>query len=64
MESQRLAVDLETTLATDIVEWEVVKARVKRLVKRGSTLGADKNHDVAEFVWCRETCHRTSDRFY
>lgn len=46
-----LAVDLETTLATGTAEREAAKAMVARSVKRGATLGADKNYDVAEFVW-------------
>lgn len=46
-----LAVDLETTLATGLAEREAAKAMVERSLKRGSTLGADKNYDVAEFVW-------------
>jgi hypothetical protein len=45
-----LAVDLETTLATGTAEREAAKAMVARALKRGSTLGADKNYDVAEFV--------------
>jgi transposase len=45
-----LAVDLETTLATGTAEREAAKAMVARSLKRGSTLGADKNYDVAEFV--------------
>jgi transposase len=46
-----LAVDMETTLATGTAEREAAKAMVERSVKRGSTLGADKNYDVAEFVF-------------
>ena len=46
-----LAVDLETTLATGTAEREAAKAMAERSVKRGSTLGADKNYDVAEFVF-------------
>jgi transposase len=45
-----LAVDLETTLATGTAEREAARAMVARALKRGSTLGADKNYDVAEFV--------------
>lgn len=45
-----LAVDVETTLATGTAEREAGKAMVERSVKRGSTLGADKGYDVAEFV--------------
>lgn len=45
-----LAVDLETTLATGTAEREAAKAMVERSLKRGSTLGADKSYDVAEFV--------------
>jgi len=45
-----LAVDLETTLATGTAEREAARAMVERALKRGSTLGADKNYDVAEFV--------------
>jgi transposase len=45
-----LAVDVETTLATGQAEREAARAMVERAVKRGSTLGADKNYDVAGFV--------------
>lgn len=45
-----LAVDVETTLATGTAEREAAAAMVTRSVKRGSTLGADKGYDVAEFV--------------
>ena len=45
-----LAVDMETTLATGTAEREAAKAMVERSLKRGSTLGADKSYDVAEFV--------------
>lgn len=45
-----LAVDVETTLATGTAERDAAKAMVTRSVKRGSTLGADKGYDVAEFV--------------
>ncbi|MBZ0093915.1 MAG: IS5 family transposase [Sulfuricella sp.] len=48
--SNGLAVDVETTLATGTAEREAAKAMVERSVKRGSTLGADKGYDVAEFV--------------
>lgn len=45
-----LAVDVETTLAKGTAEREAAKEMVERSVKRGSTLGADKGYDVAEFV--------------
>lgn len=45
-----LAVDLETTLATGTAEREAATAMVVRSVKRGSTLGADRNYDMAGFV--------------
>lgn len=45
-----LAVDVETTLANGTAEREAAKAMVERSVKRGSTLGADKGYDVAEFA--------------
>lgn len=45
-----LAVDVETTLAMGTAERDAAKAMVARSVKRGSTLGADKGYDVAEFV--------------
>ena len=45
-----LVVDVETTPATGTAEREAAKAMVARSVRRGATLGADKNYDVAEFV--------------
>ena len=51
-----LAVDAETTLATGTAEREAAKAMVERSVKAGSTLGADKGYDVAEFVEAMRAC--------
>jgi len=48
--SNGLAVDVETTLATGKAEREAATAMVSRSVKRGATLGADKNYDTAAFV--------------
>jgi transposase len=45
-----LAVDVETTLATGKAEREAATVMVSRSVKRGATLGADKNYDTAAFV--------------
>ena len=45
-----LAVDVETTLATGTAEREAATAMVVRSLKRGTTLGADKNYDTAGFV--------------
>ena len=46
-----LVVDVETTHATGTAEREAAKVMVARTVtKAGSTLGADKGYDVAEFV--------------
>lgn len=45
-----LAVDVETTLATGTAERDAAKTMVARSVKRGATLGGDKNYDVADFV--------------
>lgn len=45
-----LAVDVETTLATGKAEREAAVVMVKRTLKRGATLGADKNYDTAGFV--------------
>ena len=45
-----LAVDVETTLATGTAEREAATAMVVRSLKRGATLGADKNYDTAGFV--------------
>lgn len=45
-----LVVDMETTQATGTAEREAAKVMVERSVKRGATLGGDKNYDVAEFV--------------
>lgn len=45
-----LAADLETTLVTGAAERKAATVIVERPVKRGSTLGANKNYDVAEFV--------------
>jgi hypothetical protein len=45
-----LAVDVETMLATGKAKREAAKVMAKRSLKRGSTLGADKNYDTAGFV--------------
>lgn len=45
-----LAVDVETTLATGKAEREAATVMAKRSLKRGSTLGADKNYDTAGFI--------------
>lgn len=45
-----LAVDVETMLATGKAEREASAVMTKRSLKRGSTLGADKNYDTAGFV--------------
>jgi len=45
-----LAVDVETTLATGKAEREAATVMAKRSLKRGATLGADKNYDTAGFV--------------
>lgn len=45
-----LAVDVETTLATGKAEREAAEEMVKRSLKPGATLGADKNYDTAGFV--------------
>jgi len=45
-----LVVDMETTEANGTAEREAAKVMVARSLKRGATLGADKNYDVAEFV--------------
>lgn len=56
-----LVVDVETTQASGTAEREAAKSMVARSVKAGSTLGADKGYDVAEFVramrQCRVTAH-------
>lgn len=46
-----LVVDVETTLANGTAEREAAKQMLKRTISRaGSTVGADKGYDVAEFV--------------
>jgi IS5 family transposase len=45
-----LAVDVETTLATGTAEREAATVMAARSLKRGATLGADKNYDTAGFV--------------
>ena len=45
-----LAVDVETTLATGKAEREAATVMARRSLKRGATLGADKNYDTAGFV--------------
>lgn len=45
-----LVVDVETTQASGTAEREAAKTMVWRSVKAGSTLGADKGYDVAQFV--------------
>lgn len=51
-----LVVDVETTLATGTAERDAAKVMVARSVNRGSTLGADKNYDVADFVQAMREC--------
>jgi len=45
-----LAVDVETTLATGTAEREAATVMAARSLKRGATLGTDKNYDAASFV--------------
>jgi hypothetical protein len=45
-----LAVDVETMLATGKAEREAATVMAKRSLKRGSTLGGDKNYDTVGFV--------------
>ena len=45
-----LVVDVETTQATGTAEREAATAMVQRSVPAGSTLGADKGYDTADFV--------------
>lgn len=45
-----LVVDVETTQATGTAEREAAQTMVERSVKKGATLGADKNYDTAGFV--------------
>jgi IS5 family transposase len=46
-----LVVDVETPLATGTAEREAAKAMIQRTVSQaGATVGADKGHDVQEFV--------------
>lgn len=45
-----LVVDVETTQATGRAEWEAADTLVSRSVKPGSTVGADKGYDTADFV--------------
>ncbi len=54
-----LAVDVETTLATGKAEREAAEAMVRRSLKAGATLGADKNYDTAGFVKAMRQCKVT-----
>jgi transposase len=45
-----LVVDVQTTRASGTAEREAAETMVKRSVKPGATLGADKGYDTAEFV--------------
>ncbi len=45
-----LAVNMETTLATGAAERGAATVMAARSLKRGATLGADKNYDTAGFV--------------
>lgn len=45
-----LVVDVETTEASGTAEREAAKRMVERSVPKGSTLGADKGYDAADFV--------------
>lgn len=45
-----LVVDAETTRATGTAERDAAQAMVKRSIRKGATLGADKNYDTAGFV--------------
>ena len=54
-----LAVDVETTLATGKAEREAAKEMVKRSLRPGATLGADKNYDTASFVKAMRQCKVT-----
>jgi IS5 family transposase len=49
-ESEWLGGGCETTLATGKAEREAATVMAKRSLKRGSTLGADKNYDTVGFV--------------
>ena len=54
-----LAVDVETTLATGKAEREAAEEMVKRSLRPGATLGADKNYDTAGFVKAMRQCKVT-----
>ena len=45
-----LVVDVETTQATGKAEREAALTMARRTIKTGSTLGADKGYDTADFV--------------
>jgi transposase len=45
-----LVVDVETTQANGRAEWDAAETLVSRSVKAGSTVGADKGYDTADFV--------------
>lgn len=45
-----LIVDVETTQANGRAEWEAAKKMLRRSVKKGATVGADKGYDTEEFV--------------
>lgn len=45
-----LIVDVETTQANGRAEWEAAKKMIRRSVKKGATVGADKGYDTEEFV--------------
>lgn len=54
-----LAVDVETTLATGKAEREAAEEMVKRSLRPGATLGADKNYNTAGFVKAMRQCKVT-----
>ena len=45
-----LIVDVETTQANGRAEWEAAQKMIRRSVKKGATVGADKGYDTEEFV--------------
>ncbi|WP_420813095.1 IS5 family transposase [Parasulfuritortus cantonensis] len=45
-----LIVDVETTQANGRAEWEAAQKMIRRSVKQGATVGADKGYDTGEFV--------------